>query len=219
MATSLYVIAAMCGNFYAESTMSPGIWEGLKSFSTWEWDGTDSTPGPGHGFGLGQWTNSSTGSGGRLAGLHTWMSANGYAMDSMTGQIAYIRQEATWHVRPQYSNITSFDDFINSTSTDLDTLTKDWFYCWEGPDDDTLATRQGYAKRAYDYIAAHADDASITSVITDNRFLSLAERDNNAVMFYRIWGGEIPTPTPTVKMRKIPVWMMILNRRLKYNGR
>lgn len=216
--TSLYVIAAMCGNFYAESTMSPGIWEGLHSFDSWVWDGTSSTPGPGHGFGLGQWTNSSVGDDGRLAGLHRWMSGNGYDMDDMSGQILYIQQEATWHVRPQYSDITSFNEFINSDSTDLDQLTSDWFWCWEGPDDDSLPTRQGYARRAYDFIQAHADDESINTIITDNRFLSLSERDNNAVLFYRIWGGTIPPgpgpePTPGTSKSHMPVWMMILNRR------
>ena len=42
ISSNLYVIAAICGNFYQESTVNPGIWEGL----------TPNAPGYGRASGL-----------------------------------------------------------------------------------------------------------------------------------------------------------------------
>lgn len=53
---SFYVAAAMCGNFWVESNLNPGIWEGLHASSfdhQYQGDGIG-------GYGIGQWTNVGT---------------------------------------------------------------------------------------------------------------------------------------------------------------
>ena len=65
--SNLKVVAAICGNFFQESGVNPGIWENL-------------TPGA-PGYGLGQWTDNPPNVYRRTA-LFNWLSANGYAQDS-----------------------------------------------------------------------------------------------------------------------------------------
>ena len=79
--TNLYVIAAICGNFWQESTVNPGIWEGL----------TPNAPG----YGLGQWTDNPPVVMRRTA-LFNWLQANGYAQDSGPGQLAFLVYENLW---------------------------------------------------------------------------------------------------------------------------
>ncbi len=66
-------ICGMLGNMQTESTMNPGIWQDLNAGN---YDG---------GYGLVQWTPATK--------FTTWAAANGYAMDSMEGQLERILWE------------------------------------------------------------------------------------------------------------------------------
>lgn len=195
---SLYVVSAMCGNFWQESNINPTIWESLV-VGTW----TDLN----RGYGLGQWTNTGGDTHGRLYQLYDWMTTNGYAMDDGDGQALYIIEEDYWIPKAEYLQFHTLTDFMTSESTDITTLTHAWNWCWEGIHDATWDTRVTYANRCYDFIEAHKDDTSITDWITGNRYLSESEILNNAVMLYRSLGGVIP-PQPT-KRHKMPLWMKL----------
>lgn len=180
---SKYVIAAICGNFWKESNINPGIWESLSE-GTW----TDLNKG----YGLGQWTNTGGDTQGRLYKLYTWMTENGYLMGSMEGQAEYIIEENVWNTSASYQQTTgysSLSEFLQSSSTDLDALTQAWMFNWEGINNGTLSERQGYAQTVYDYLVAHENDTSITSYYSSNEYLSESQILNNSVMFFRIFGG------------------------------
>ena len=202
---NIYVIAAICGNFWGESSLNPGIWESLISGSF-----TDLNKG----FGLGQWTNTGGDTHGRLYQLHSYMSGRGLEDSDLYGQLDYVKKENVWHKGASYQQAITFnslEEFFNSKSTDLDYLVKAWMYCWEGIATSDLANRQGYAKKCLDYIRAHAEDPSIFTYYKGNRYLSEAERLNNVVMIYRYWnaGGGGGGGTPTDEKKNMPVWMMI----------
>lgn len=170
---SMYVIAAICGNFWQESTINPGCWESLNSGS---W--TDMMKG----FGLGQWTNT-TGTHGRLYKLHEWTRSKGFADDDGDGQLAYLVYEGTWYYNSAYSQFATLNDFLTSDSTDLTTLTHAFNRCWEGIHDDTWDDRVTYANTVYNYLVSHYNDS--VQWIKGNRYLSNAERLNNAVKVYQ----------------------------------
>lgn len=213
---SAYVIAAICGNFWTESNVNPGVWESLTPVA-WNALWSNNTGG----YGLGQWTNTGGDTHGRLYKLHEYLSSNGYDNDSMEGQAAYIIEENVWNKGASYQqeiSYTSLEEFLNSDSTDLNYLTKAWLYCWEGINNDTLSQRQAQAKKAYDYIVAHANDSSITAYYHSNNYLSESEILDNCVMLYRIMGGlgggGGTEGKPTRKdLGKMPIWMMIRYRR------
>lgn len=199
---SLYVISAMCGNFWVESNINPGIWESLN-VGNW----TDLNVG----YGLGQWTNTGGDTHGRLYKVHEWLVNNNYPIDDGDAQAAYIIVENYWIPKPEYSQFSNLSDFLNSQSNDIETLTHAWNWCWEGIHDATWDTRVANARRAMQYIQDHKDDTSITSWIVGNRFLSESEILNNCVMLYRAIGGGVgPTPPPPPgKKSKMPLWMML----------
>ena len=78
---NLYVIAAICGNFFQESTVNPGIWEDLRPDSP--------------GYGLGQWTDNPPVVARRTA-LFNWLDANGFSRDSGEGQLQFLIHEDLW---------------------------------------------------------------------------------------------------------------------------
>jgi len=95
-------VCGMLGNMQSESTINPGIWEGLNSGAT------------NKGYGLVQWTPSTKWS--------NWANARGYAMDSMDGQLQRIIYEVTatgsdvqWIKTNAYP--MTFPQFIVSTNT------------------------------------------------------------------------------------------------------
>lgn len=191
MATSAYVVAAMCGNFVAESNCNPGIWESLIP-STWDheyqYDGIG-------GYGLGQWTNVGT-QYGRLWDMHTWVTSHGYVDGDGNGQIAYIPVENVWYSGSSlgYSTLA---DFLSSTSTDLYSLTYDWLVCWEGIGSSQISTRYQYAAQIYDFIYTHQNDnPSDYSWISTNDFLDWPDIYNNAMCVYFAMNGYTPTPPP-----------------------
>lgn len=204
MSISVYVVAAICGNWWQESGINPGIWEGLLPVA---W--TDTM----HGFGLGQWTNVGT-SQGRLYKLHEYLSSNGYPDDSGTGQINFLIAENYWTPQQEAAGFENLQAFLNSDSKDITMLTHAYNIGWEGIHDGTWEDRVGYANTCLKYIQENYDNPDIKDWIVGNRFLSNAERLNNAVMAYRqLAKGEIPDPddpdNPTNRRKHMPVYMMI----------
>lgn len=174
---SLYVISAMCGNFWTESNINPAIWESLNSGSY-----TDLNKG----YGIGQWTNTSTsGSGARLINLQSWITSNGYNMYDGNAQLQYIKKENIWYKNNSYS-FQSLSEFLSSESTDLTMLTNAWTRCWEG------ITPQGervtHANTIYNYLLDHKDDSGL-SWVKGNRYLTESEIKNNAVLVYQFFNG------------------------------
>lgn len=209
---SAYVIAAICGNFWTESGINPGVWESLTPVA-WDALWSNNTGG----YGLGQWTNTNGNTEGRLYQLHKYLESNNYADDSMEGQLAFIKFENVWHKNTDYQKEITFNsltEFLQSDSTDLDYLTKAWLYCWEGIDNGTLSTRQANAKKCYDYIVAHMNDTAITTYYHSNSYLSEDQRLVNAVMVYRLFGGvsggggTVVPPSQQVRTG-MPIWMMV----------
>lgn len=174
--SSAYVVAAICGNFWQESGINPGIWQNLNQSAF-----TDLLVG----FGLGQWTNTEGDTHGRLYKLHEWLTNNGYADDDGVGQLNYLIHENVWYSTGEASAYKNLTEFLTSKSTDLAALTHAWNIGWEGIHDSSWDARVQYAQNCYDYIITHANDTSITTWAKGNRYLSEAERYNNAVLIYR----------------------------------
>lgn len=175
--TSIYVVAAICGNWWAESTMSPGIWEGLVVGA--------------NGYGLGQWSF------GRRTRLFQYLDSHGHARDSGDGQIQFFIEEGTWY------GTGTLNDFLNNTSTDIDDLTRQFFEYWESPYDDTLPYRQETARNCYQYILEHQNvDPSTLHWISGNRYLSIPERYNNVLLVYFALNGYLLNGK-----RGMPLWM------------
>lgn len=200
---SIYVAAAIAGNMWQESTLSPGMWEDLII-------GTPTTLS--RGFGLGQWTNTGGNEHGRLYQLCTWLDENNYDRDSGEGQLAYLIHENTWYYSSDY-DFENLQDFLTSTSTDIEMLTHAFNKCWEGIHDSSWDARVRYANQCYDYIREHANDTSITSWYNPNRYLSTEQRLNNAVMLYRyLSAGGGGGGRPSKKRKTMPLWMKIRYR-------
>ncbi len=182
ISNNLYVIAAICGNFYQESTVNPGIWEGL----------TVDAPG----FGLGQWTDNPPQVMRRTA-LFNWLDANGYARDSGDGQLAFLVHENLWI--PSLISPSAYQtliDFFQSTSTNLQDLVLEWMYHWEGINDGTDGIRYSAAQHFLD--AFQNDDGTRLPWFTGNYYLSLnAESSDNALRIMDFFlGSEPPGPQP-----------------------
>lgn len=180
ISNNLYVIAAICGNFYQESTVNPGIWENL----------TINAPG----FGLGQWTDNPPVVMRRTA-LFNWLDANGYARDSGDGQLAFLVYENLWIPSLfQQSAYNTLGDFFASTSTNLYDLTLEWMYHWEGIDDGSFSTRYSAAQHFLD--AFQNDDGTRLPWFTGNYYLSRDHEstDNSLRIMDFFLGSEPPIP-------------------------
>lgn len=207
-----YVIAAICGNFWRESTVNAGIWESLIVMP-WDYIYNYSDPNKG-GYGIGGFTNTQSqyGTDMRLLRMHDWCVANGYAVDDGAAQMYYIVfVERLW--AGVYNN-DSFDDYLNSTETDLYTLVDQWCRYWEGVPGNAMPERFAYAQRAYDYIQQHkTDDPTNYHWIAGNRFLSEAETLNNIMCLY-FWFTYYYTPGGSgggkkERNKRLPIWMML----------
>ena len=174
--SSAYVVAAIAGNFWQESNINPGIWEGLEVGS---WEQLR------HGYGLGQWTNTGGDTHGRLYQLHTYLQENGYADDDGNGQMAFLIYENVWYSVEEAADYENLQAFLTSTSTDIEALTHAWNIGWEGIHDSSWDLRVAHANVCYNYIVANANNTDITEWITGNRYLTETEILNNAVMLYR----------------------------------
>lgn len=208
---NINVVSAICGNWFGESNINPQRWESGKeaTFDT-EWYYDDTIGGGVGGYGLGQWTNTGE-SHGRLWDLHTWVTQNGYQDGDPYGQVAYMFVEQNWNPYTYDQSFASFDDFINSTSSDLRMLTRAFTGSWERiPPDPVLDTRYGYALKCFNYIMQHLNDnPSDYTWVVGNRYLTESETLNNAMcLYFALQGHMPPSPTPTGR-KKMPIWMMI----------
>lgn len=178
--TNLAVIAAICGNFYQESTVNPGVWEGL----------TPNNPG----YGLGQWTDNPPNVMRRTA-LFNWLDNNGFPRDSGEGQLQFLVYENLWIpslIQPSaYNTLT---DYFNSTSSNISDLVYEFMYHWEGINDNSYSTRYGAALDFYN--AFINDPGTRTPWHSSNSYLRLEyESTDNALLIKDFFLGEEP-PTP-----------------------
>lgn len=207
ISNNLYVIAAICGNFYQESTVNPGIWEGL----------TVGAPG----FGLGQWTDNPPQVMRRTA-LFNWLDANGYSRDSGDGQLAFLVYENLWIpslISP--SAYQTLNDFFQSTSTNLQDLVLEWMYHWEGINDGTDGIR--YSAAQHFLSVFQNDDGTRLPWFTGNYYLSLnAESTDNALRIMDFFLGSSPPgpqpPTPQPPTDDELIAMLNLARKKKMKG-
>lgn len=209
LASSEYVCAAICGNFWQESGINPGVWEDLDVAN---WDTI------GHGYGLGQWTNAN--STGRLYQLHQFLVNNGYADDSGDGELDFLMNENHWTYHSEYP-FNSLSEFLQSDSQDITMLTHAFNLCWEGIHDSTWDVRVDYANLCLDYIQKHGNETFYW--ISDNRYLTELERLNNAILVYQFLnaqtgsgGGGGGGGRPPVKIKKTRLKPMFYPRRRRY---
>lgn len=199
-ALSPYVISAICGNWKQESNVNPGLWEGLVPvpFTTMF-----------HGFGLGQWTNTSSDNDAmRLRNLHDFLRANNYTDDSGEGQLAFFIKEDYWHIGSHPSAYRNLSDFLTSSSTNISDLVSEFMLHWEGINDGTFNVRLAAAQMFYQYIYDHAsDDPSTYHWIASNNYLTDAEMCNNVMCIYFWFSRGIPVPPqPIITDNKMKLW-------------
>lgn len=206
---SPYVVSAICGCWWVESNVNPGVWESLTPVA-WTALYRNNTGG----YGLGQWTNTSAGDGMRLYRLYQWMTANHYQTGSMDGQLEYFAVENHWSHLKAYSVFNSLSEFLNSDSTDLSTLVTQFLACWEGVPGNALQLRIQHAQTIYAYITAHANDP-LPDPISSNNYLSEAQILNNALYIYKKLGrsgtGNSMPSSGKSKKKSMPIWMMLRN--------
>lgn len=201
--TNLYVIAAICGNFWQESTVNPGIWENL----------TVGAPG----YGLGQWTDNPPIVERRTA-LFNYLDSHGYSRDSGEGQLEFLIYENVWNkpgpstVAPSIYN--TLTEYLQSNLTDLTFLTLEWMYHWEGIDDDSEETRISAANSFYNLFIN--DDGTRNPWYASNSYLSHVQAESNALLIKDFFIGETPpeppeppgpAPLPT-KRKGLPPWLI-----------
>lgn len=175
--TNLYIIAAICGNFWQESTVNPGIWENL----------TVGAPG----YGLGQWTDNTGVS--RRTALFNWLDSNGYSRDSGDGQLAFLVHENLWipslFTPSAYSSMSAF---FASTSTNLSDLVLEWQYHWEGIDDGSTPNRLQFAQDVLDLFSQ--DPGTRYPWYSSNSYNSLVYARRNSLLIKDFFLGTTPTP-------------------------
>ena len=180
ISNNLYVIAAICGNFWQESQVNPGAWEG--------W--TVGNPG----YGLGQWTDNPPVVMRRTA-LFDWLDANNYAHDSGPGQLAFLVHEDLWIpslIQPSAYNTLS--DFFASTSTNLSDLVYEWMYHWEGINDGSYQNRYTFASIALN--AFQSDSGGRQPWTSGNYMISTQQALDNSMHIKDFFLGEEPGPEP-----------------------
>lgn len=186
---ALPVIAAICGNSWQESTINSGLEEAVTH----------------NGWGLFQWSFD------RRTALESWLTTNGFALDDPYGQLQYLIVENEWTQVAPYPFAT-LDEFLQSTSTDIEMLTRAWEDCWErsGDDEELIQQRIRYANTCYDYIRAHAQDTSIIDWYISSNYLTEEQTLNNAVMMYRyLSAGGGGGGTDGLGEKGMPLWMKI----------
>ena len=208
MSVHVIVVAAICGNWWVESNVNPGIWENL-----------DPQKPPPAGYGLGQWTDWPAYGLYRRTNLFNWLSANGYAQDDGYGQLAYFEYENYWTSGTgQYSALfTDLQNFLSYIPTgsqlpELETLTYAFQQGWEG-----LTTPQSiryqHAQNVLDYLIQHGTDPR-QPWVKGNRYLSINEIYSNCLLVYDYLNGYVP-PTPPTPEDPIEEWQMAVIRKIK----
>lgn len=183
---SIYVVAALAGNAWRESHVNPTLSQlGGGAFGLFQWDG------------------------GRKTALLRWLRDNGYEDTSPEGQMQYLIVEGDWV--GSFGGISSLEEFLTSTSTDVAMLTKAFCTCWERPGVPALAERIKFANQALAFIAINANNTSINAWKTKPMYYLTEEQAlQNAVLMYRYYSaGGGGGGTPGTRKRKMPIWMWI----------
>lgn len=186
---SIYVVAALAGNAWRESHVNPTLSQiGGGAFGLFQWDGD------------------------RKTALLKWLSDNGYEDTSPEGQMQYLIVEGDWI--GSFGGISSLEEFLTSTSTDVAMLTQAFCTCWERPGVPALAERINFANQALEFIGINANNTSIVAWETKPMYyLTKRQALQNAVLMYRYYSaGGGGGGTPGTRKKKIPIWMWI-----KYN--
>lgn len=220
MSVSAYVISAICGCFKRESGVNPAIWESLIVPSDTFSHVHSRTPegyGVG-GYGFGQLTNTQEQNGvaWRLRDYYDWCVANNHSVTDGNEQMNYIvNVEQVWmNSSSKRGSYTTIQEFLASTSTNLEDLTWDWLACWEGVPGDAFSERYQFALQAYQYIYQHQnDDPNDYSWIQGNFYMSTEQTLNNVMCMYFYFDGYTPDPgpgpSPSGSSRKMPFWMYL----------
>lgn len=226
MAYSDYSISAALGNMWSEGGMDP---------TRWEADWGSGKPDSGMGYGLVQWT----GSPGRRDNLFNYLDNNGYPRSDFSGnftgspiqaglgQIMFFLNEGFNNGRNWWGSnsilgttsvYTTLNQFLNSSSTDLNHLSDEFLYYYESPfyegqseeaRQSLITGRRTQTQNVYNYIIEHKNDTSITwsdFVVKPNAIrerpagggLTVAERYVNAVILYRLLQGQRPGDEPGI---------------------
>lgn len=184
--SSAFVVAALAGNAWRESHINPSIGQiGGTAFGLFQWDGV------------------------RQENLLQWMSDNGYQWTDPVGQMMYLVVENDW--QGSHDGISSLTEFLNSTSTNIASLTEAFCLCWERPGVPAMQERITFAVEAFDFIVAHANDPTINFWYTTPSLLERWQAYNNAVMMYRFYssgggGGGSKRKTPAWKKIRYLRW-------------
>ena len=205
--TNLRVVAAICGNFWQESTVNPGIWENLTP---------NITPG---GYGLGQWTDNPGQNLWRRTDLFNYLETHGYAYGSGEGQLEYLIYENTWvpSLFVQSNFNTLYDFLYNNNSTSLYDCVYEFMYHWEGINDGSDTVRKQYADRFYNLF--QNDPGTRQAWTSGNFYCTQTQADNNALLIMDYLMGNSPTPpTPTPPTNEEILAMFMHVMRLKKRG-
>lgn len=190
--SSIYVISALAGNAWRESHINPTLQQlGGSGFGLFQMDGE------------------------RKQYMLTYLSENGYVSTDPIGQMSYFIWES--ENRPQdawigtYAGISSLKEFLNSSSTDVRSLTEAYCYCSERPGIPAIEERVDFAQKALTYIQQYANDTSIIEWYTEPMYyLSESQALHNAVLMYRFFsGGGGGGGTFTPQDKGMPLWMKI----------
>lgn len=203
--TNLYVIAAICGNFWQESQVNPGAWE--------NWTVGDP------GFGLGQWTDNPPVVMRRTA-LFQWLSDHGYARQDGVGQLEFLVYEDVWIPSLiQQSAYNTLTEFFQSTSTNLSDLVREWMYHWEGINDGSYQNRYTFASVALN--AFQADSGVRQPWTSGNYRITQQEALDNSMLikdFFMGSGPVPPGPDEPTEEEILAIVRMALKRRKKGGG-
>ena len=175
---NIYVAAAICGNWWEESTLNPARWQGDNTQSDYHVIG--------HGYGLGQWTNVLNDPDGRLWQLYQYIVVDhAGSMTSGPLQVDFFIDENYWQETGAATGFATLGDFLNSQSQNLDLLTDAFCEGWEGIPAQTV--RRQHAAEILTYLQRYAESDLITEwkIKVPSAALSSADLKNNAVMIYR----------------------------------
>lgn len=198
---SVYVVGAICGNWWIESGINSGIWESLE-VGTWT--------SLNKGFGLGQWTNTGGDTHGRLYRLNDYLVQTGHSDDSFYGQLDYIEVEDVWYSRQEASSFADLQSYLTTDSTDVELLTHAWNIGWEGIHDHSWDTRVSHAYDVVSYIQENYVVGETYVPVIGNFFATEAQRYNNALCMYDYWNGGTPSPDPPHRRTKGFKWWIYM---------